>query len=456
MFHSLAEFLRDRHVRFLLAGLAIALVSLTSTNERAFGWQDDAPTEEKEPVEDSTFSAQKETLKQLLKVSSDRARQMAEAEEAFNKTSKDLAATEQVIARIQDQGIQKQMQAMNSAMAAMQMNNMMIMNTAGLTNVGNNSSGNSANNNNGSQPITVDLINNQLFLQRQQALASYDAMMKSQEAQQLSGEMRNALAKRLEIFQKAVQYREDYMKMYEESLVDFEEFWTLLDMEGYRSVEQNTELLSMLQADGDGCAAAQLLQCMISLRLGKNADALRCLENAQKLDPFHESIWTMQRSLVHWQMDDTKKSRMDAQAARKADGKNPKIQQLTALLQADQGEWSNSQATTGSMAKKGVEKLTNHRLFVLASTLRTKKSTNKDLVELQKHVDQAIKLTGEDDWLSQVAQAIVWAAGGKKEEAIAAMEKAIELANGSNITRCKEIQKRIEDDQPIQWEFLGT
>lgn len=71
------------------------------------------------------------------------------------------------------------------------------------------------------------------------------------------------------------------------------------------------------------------------------------------------------------------------------------------------------------------------------------------------HAELASAVSAHSEWSVELALALALNAVGKKSEAIAAAENAMELAGGECLTYSAEILDRIQQDQTIKWDFVN-
>jgi hypothetical protein len=107
-----------------------------------------------------------------------------------------------------------------------------------------------------------------------------------------------------------------------------------------------------------------------------------------------------------------------------------------------------------AIAKKSDFELPATRLAVLITASKTK-VTPREAKEMLENAELALKLSGPEDWLSQLVLAIALKENDRKEDALSAAQLALELARGSNRDRCTEVIQAIEDSKPIVWALIA-
>lgn len=367
------------------------------------------------------------------------AKKLDELKQQQTKIEAAFQATENAVARIQTQGYQKQLQAMNSSLASDQIFRE-LQQDRNTNDPGERSDGRAR--------------NTEVFLGRQKMAADFDVMMKSNEILQLSAELQNALRQRVDAYKARLQLESEYVEwqtLRNQKQAKLSEF---LDFDGSRSKAHNQAMLELVQKRGAGYATAQILEGLLSLRLSLNAEAAKCFEKSEELNPALSGVANAGKAIVALQREDKKKGKPEMAHAIKLDKTNSVILGLRALWSGEQKEFAMAGKDLDTIAKRSDFELPAARLAVLIAAKRNK-ITTREAKKMLENAELALKLSGPEDWLSQLVLAVALKENDRKEDALAAAELALELARGSNCDRCHEVIQAIEESKPIAWALIA-
>jgi tetratricopeptide (TPR) repeat protein len=367
------------------------------------------------------------------------AKKLDELKQRQTKINTAFQATEKAVAQIQTQGFQKQLQAMNSARTSDQI----------FRELQQERNPNDPGNGGG-----VRDRNTEAFLSRQKAAADFDVMLKSNEILQLSAELQNALRRRVDACKDMLQLESEYFEwqtLGNQKQAKLSEF---LDFDGSRSKGHNQAMLELVQKRGTNYAASKFLEGLLNLRLSLNAEASKCFEQSEELNPALSSVAKAGKAVVALQREDKKKGKPEMAQAVKLDKTNPVVLGLRALWSGEQKEYAMAGKDLDAIAKKSDFELPATRLAVLITASKTK-VTPREAKEMLENAELALKLSGPEDWLSQLVLAIALKENDRKEDALSAAQLALELARGSNRDRCTEVIQAIEESKPIVWALIA-
>lgn len=348
-------------------------------------------------------------------------------------------ATEKAVSQIQTLGFQKQMQAMNSARTSDQI----------FRDIARDRNQNDSGNGGGRTDRNSDA-----FLSRKKAAADLDVMFKSNEILQLNAEMQNALRRRVDAYKEMLQLESDHMEWKSVENQKQDKLSEYLDLDGSRSVAHNKAMLELVEKRGTKVASAQILKGLISLRLSLNAEAAKCFEQAQELNSSLNGVATAGKAMVALQREDKKKGKPEMSQAMKSDKTNPIILGFRAVWSGEQKEYAMAGKDLDVMSKKSGFELSAVRLSVLIAASKPK-VTPREAKEMLENAESALKLSGPEDWLSQIVHAIALKENDRKDDALEAAVRASELARGSNLERCKAVMQAIEESKPITWSLIA-
>ncbi len=396
------------------------------------------------PADDSSgqtesFEKSLEALGQVFDEMDQHVKKLDELKQRQTKINAAFQATEKAVAQIQTQGFQKQLQAMNSARTSDQIFRELERDRN--------------QNDTGKGGGGLDR-NTEAFLSRQKAAADFDVMLKSNEILQLSAELQNALRRRVEACKDMLQLESEYTEwqtVRNQKQAKLSEF---LDLDGSRSKGHNQAMLELVQKRGANYAASQFLEGLLNLRLSLNAEAAKCFEQSEELNPALGSVAKAGKAVVALQRDDKKKGKPEMAQAVKLDKTNPVVLGLRALWSGEQKEYALAGKDLDVIAKKSDFELPAMRLAVLIAASKTK-VTPREAKEMLENAELALKLSGPEDWLSQLVIAIALKENNRKEDALEAAKLALELARGSNRDRCTEVIQAIEESKPIVWALIA-
>jgi len=367
------------------------------------------------------------------------AEKLDELKQRQTKINTAFQATEKAVAQIQTQGFQKQLQALNSARTSDQI----------FRELERDRNQNDPGNGDGGRDR-----NTEAFLSRQKAAADFDVMLKSNEILQLSAELQNALRRRVDAFKDRQQLESDYVEwqmLGNQKQAKLSEF---LDLDGSRSKGHNQAMLELVQKRGANYAAAQILEGLLNLRLSLNAEAAKCFELSEELNPALSSVAKAGKAVIALQREVKKKGKPEMAQAVKLDKTNSVVLGLRALWSGEQKEYAMAGKDLDAIAKKSDFELPATRLAVLIAATKTK-VTPREAKEMLENAELALKLSGPEDWLSQLVLAVALKENDRKEDALEAAKLAMDLARGSNRDRCTAVIQAIEESKPIVWALIA-
>lgn len=365
-------------------------------------------------------------------------------EKQFKAASQAIRQAEIALAQIQTEAKRREAEAMNTALASMQLTDMLIANE------------NQGKDKPQKESDRIAQNTNRFILQQEQRRAEFNLMMQSNDMQRLNIEQRNVVNRGAKAYQDLVELQTASQSWYQEKQRFVDQFWDLIDLDNSRSTAETELIVSALEDHGGRIPEALLIQGILEIRLGRNAEGIRSIESAADLDSTKalKGVLHAARSFGYAAREDKKRSKSETSLSMNFDKTNPKSRWLRFVVAAEQNDYGLVKTESELFKRNPVYEVAASRIFILA-TANKKERTKKEADLMLKTANQVIKLTGNDDWLSQLVLSIAQKESGDKEAALISLGNAKGLATDSNVEVCNQVEKFIESDEALNWKFIS-
>lgn len=356
-----------------------------------------------------------------------------EIKDDYQELESKLKRTENELQKINAQGMQQQMAALQSAMQSMQMNaNLQILATRGTS--GNNSGNN---NSNASNNVIRDFAQMQLMQNR--FLQNLDATMRANQLQQLDANAQAVVRSRIQTMQEAVKLEQTWMQWQSELLQFYSRYWPHCDPEKRFSPEELEAALAVLDKRSDKDVAAKLTAVNLLANSEKLPEALTLINEVIDMQTQLQGIAMMEKSKVLALQDKDKESKQALQAAMKLDKENPYARWIRAEIATMQNQDSIAETELRFLTTQKQFEVVARRSLALVHSARSKKSPGEGKRAI-KEAKLAMELETIPDWYSHYVMATAYAAGRDLDSAKDSIEKAEALADDAQRERCEKLK----------------
>jgi hypothetical protein len=381
------------------------------------------------------------TIAALEKLQQEFAKHLEKEEEMkdqYQELESKLKRTENELQRINTQGMQQQMAALQSAMQSMQMNaNLQILATRGTS--GNNSG--SINNNNTSNNVVRDFAQMQLMQNR--FLQNLDNAMRANQLQQLDANAQAVVRSRIQTMEEVVKLQQSWMQWQSESLQFYARYWPHSDPEKRFSPKELEAALAVLDKRNDKDVAAKLAATNLLANSEKYAEALALVNELIELQTQLQGIAMMERAKILALQDKDKEFKQAMQAAIKLDKENPYLRWVRAEIATMQDQDSIAETELRFLTTQKPFESAARRSLALAHSERSKKSPGEGKRAI-KEATLAMELETSPDWYSHFVMATAYAAGREMDSAMESIGKAEALADDDQRERCEKLKSSWE------------
>jgi hypothetical protein len=230
-----------------------------------------------------------------------------EIKDDYQEVESKLKRTENELQKINTQGMQQQMAALQSAMQSMQMNaNLQILATRGT-------SGNNSGNNNNSASNNVIRDFAQMQLMQNRFLQNLDATMRANQLQQLDANAQAVVRSRIQTMQEAVKLEQTWMQWQSELLQFYSRYWPHCDPEKRFSPAELEAALAVLDKRNDKDVAAKLTAANLLANSEKLPEALTLINEVIDMQTQLQGIAMMEKSKILAMLDKDKESKQALQ-----------------------------------------------------------------------------------------------------------------------------------------------
>jgi hypothetical protein len=356
-------------------------------------------------------------------------------QEKYRDLETKLKKTEDELQRVNVQGMQQQLAAMQSTIQSMQSN-------ANLNLLASRNSNNSNSNNSNNNPLR-DFAQMQLMQNR--FLQNLDATIRANEMRQLDASAQAAVRARIETIQATVRLQQQWCEWQNKSAQFYGLYWPWSDPEDRYTAKEIEATLSVLEKRNDKDNAAKLITAQLLRRSGRNAEALSLVTEVLETQSELQGVAMMEKAEILALLDKGKESKQALQAAIKLDKSNPYLRWIRAevAIAQDQDGIAETEfrflSTLKSMEKEA------RRSLAMIHAKRSKKSPGEGTKAI-KEAKAALELETIPNWYSHFVMATAYAAGRKWELATESMDTAVSLADAEQKERCETQRK--------EWELL--
>jgi len=355
-----------------------------------------------------------------------------EIKDDYQELESKLKRTENELQKINTQGMQQQMAALQSAMQSMQMNaNLQILATRGT------SGNNSGNNDNASNNVIRDFAQMQLMQNR--FLQNLDATMRANQLQQLDANAQAVVRSRIQTMQEAVKLEQTWMQWQSELLQFYSRYWPHCDPEKRFSPAELEAALAVLEKRNDKDVAAKLTAVNLLANSEKLPEALTLINEVIDMQTQLQGIAMMEKSKVLALQDKDKESKQALQAAIKLDKENPYARWIRAEIAIMQDQDSIAETELRFLTTQKPFEIGARRSLALIHAKRSKKSPGEGKRAI-KEATLALELESLPDWYSHFVMASAYAAGRDLDSAKKSVEKAEALADDEQKERCEKLK----------------
>jgi predicted Zn-dependent protease len=354
-----------------------------------------------------------------------------EIRDKYQDLESKLKRTENELQRINAQGMQQQMAALQSAMQSMQANaNLQIL--ASRNNNGNNSGNNNSGNN-----VIRDFAQMQLMQNR--FLQNLDNAMRANQLQQLDTNAQAVVRSRIQTMQDVVKLEQQWMQWQQESLQFYSRYWPNSDPEKRFSPKELEAALAALEKRHDKDIAAKLAAVNLLANSGQLPEALVLADEVLDLQTQLQGVAMMQKAKILALLDKDKESKQAMQAAIKLDKENPYVRWVRAEIANMQNQDAIAETELRFLTTQKPFEIVARRSLALAYSERSKKSPGEGKRAI-KEATLAMELETIPDWYSHFVLATAYAAGRDIDSAKESIAKAEALADDEQRERCETLK----------------
>lgn len=360
-------------------------------------------------------------------------------QDQYRELESRLKKTEDELQRINTQGMQQQLAAMQAAMQSMQAN-ANLQRLAGGPSVGSPNNGNNNANN--------DAVRNfaQMQLMQNQMLQRLDATLRASQLSQLDANAQVAVRNRIQTIQEAVKLEQAWTKWQQESVQFYFRYWPHSDPEKRLSPQELEAALAVLDQRHLQDVGAKLVAVNLMANSGNLAEALASVNEVINLQTQLQGVAMMEKAKIFALLEKEKESKQAYQAAIKLDKENPYLRWIRYEIAALQDQDPIAETELRFLTTLKEFEIEARRSLALLHAKRSKKSPGEGKRAIKEAV-AAMDLEAAPDWYSHFVMAVAYAAGRDIDSAKDSLAQAETLASQEQRERLEKLKESWDLDK---------
>ncbi len=230
----------------------------------------------------------------------------------------------------------------------------------------------------------------------------------------------------------------------------FNQYWSLADVAGVKSDFELRAALRQLSRSSNENAGALFLKAITLVRLEQYEDALPLLNQLANV-PSIQLVATAARAEVFARTDKKREAQSELRKTSPLGLNDARVRMHRAIALAACEEFKQAEAEWEAILKLGGHEVAARRAIALINASYSA-PTDRNKAKASEYSQLALQLDSED-WASEIACALAYAANGQADKGVESAARAAELAAGCNQTLCKEIAEKIQAAQKVCWNF---
>lgn len=348
--------------------------------------------------------------------------QYAEALDTLKNTEADLR-------RINNDGIQQQMMAMQSSMVSMRI-------AVALHEIG-------------------EDFEEEEELIRTKAIADLNTALRGEELRQLDSAAQAIVRRRIECLQKGFELQQQWLRWQKEWPKFMIRYWPHSDPERrFTRAEVESRLAILEKADTEDYAAA-ITAALLLDRLGKHEEAIARVNKVLQMQTAIQSTAMIARASILLSQNKGNAAAASLTAAAKSTHPTPFDRWLRARISASRKEYRAAESQWRSLMNYKPLELESRRGFALLYCNRSERNPANGKKAVQE-AQIALDLEPHPDWFSHFVLSLALYADGQIDKASIQLDRAEKEATDENLELCHQLRESMRNRTHFAWDFLNT